>query len=169
MTQSSIDTDSHHAAAADPDPRQELDPGMRYTLTARSGTVNTTLGTIVVISNSGRVTEYFTMSNALPAGATSITISAAIQTTAPTSYTFSTPASGFTTTTPPSSSSTLFVNNTSNVGLVWGFTKSGSTWIGSATWYHDSSSTISIGNGQSITLSNNTYDANLTYRAINSA
>ncbi|MCC6557388.1 MAG: hypothetical protein IT372_30930 [Polyangiaceae bacterium] len=147
----------------------QLDPGMKYTLTAKTSTGDITLGSIVVITNEGTLTDYYTLSAALPAGATSITIAATTQSTPPTTYTFAVAAAAFTSVTPPSSSSTLFVDTASNVGLVWGFTLSGGTWSGSATWYHDTSSRIEIGAGKSIVLANNTYDSDLDWRAVNTA
>lgn len=170
MTQSTIHTATLDAAGALLPPiSRQLDPGMRYTLMARTATTYVPLGTIDVVPIGGTVTEYFTLINALPAGTTSIILSAVTLTSAPSGYTFATSPAAWGPNTPPSSSATTFVNTRSNVGLAWGFTKDASGWRGTASWYHYVGRNIAMTSGSSITLFNNTFHAQLTYRAINIA
>ncbi|AUX36805.1 MULTISPECIES: hypothetical protein [Sorangium] len=147
----------------------ELDPGMKYIVRASVAGTWTLLGEITSLSVGGITKEYFVLSAALPAGATSIKISAKAATTAPTSPTFQINAVQFGSAASPAASSTLFVNTTSHIGLVWGFTNSGGVWSGSATWYHGSAGFIQIPAGGVVTLNNNTADQQLTFRAINTA
>ena len=147
----------------------QLDPGMKYTVRASVAGTWTLLGEITSLTVGGIIKEYFVLSAALPAGATSIKISAKAATSAPANPTFQINAVQFGSASAPAASSTLFVNTTSHIGLVWGFTKSGGVWSGSATWYHGSSGFIQIPAGSSVTLNNNTADQQLTFRATNTA
>lgn len=170
MTQSTTHTTNLDAAGAQLPPiAWQIDPGMRYTLTAKTETTYVPLGTIEVVRMGTTVTEYFTLINALPPGTTSIVISAATLTSTPSGYTFATSPAAWGPTTPPSSSATTFVDPASNVGLAWGFTRGASGWSGTATWYHDVGRDISMSSGSSLALRNHTFDAQLTYRATNIA
>ncbi|AUX39393.1 uncharacterized protein SOCE26_007840 [Sorangium cellulosum] len=148
----------------------ELDPGMKYIVKAMgvSGPA-TLLGEIYSIQEPGGITEYFVVNAALPAGSTSIKISAVSASSAPSSFTFQTSSVQFGSITPPAASSTLFVDSTKHIGLVWNFTQNQGIWSGSATWYNNSGSLISIGAGSAVTLTNNKLDNQLVYRATNSS
>jgi hypothetical protein len=145
----------------------QLDPGMKYTLSA-NGTV---FGEIVVLQGTVRTTDYYTLLGAMPAPATSITLQAsAYSGGAPAAYTFAIPSKTFTAATVPAPGTSLYVNSASQFGLSWNFIYNTvlGKWTGSATWYHSSSGLITLRPG-SYTLTNNTAASSLTFRAVNQA
>ncbi|WP_437677542.1 hypothetical protein [Sorangium sp. So ce131] len=156
-------------AAAQPPVSFELDPGMKYIIKAIVSGSTTLLGEIYSITEPGGITEYFVVHAALPAGTTSIKISAVSAASPPASFTFQTSSAQFSSVTPPSASSTLFVDNTKHVGLVWSFTQNLGVWSGSATWYNSSANLIAMAANSAITLTNNKLDNQLVFRATNTA
>jgi hypothetical protein len=134
--------------------------------------VTTSLGTVVVLNTGTTTTVYYVIDAALPSsGIAAITITATATSSAPRTPTFSiSPEPPYTSTAAPSSSYDLFVNTANHFGLVWGFTKNNSgVWTGNATWYHNSSSKISLVSGRTYTLTNSTSDSALTYSVVDAS